>query len=119
MSKKKYLRKNEFRYDTSPKVRRSDGKGHNAYVSAKQGHQAKINIITHAKTFFDEPTVPMHKNPNRSKPDQRQSYFSVPRWESDNFLKNKSEGSWVLHKKDRIQIKKFNKRYDKRNGKKK
>lgn len=114
MSKKKYLRKNEFRYDISPKVRRPDGKGHNVYVSVKQGHRAKINVITHSKSFFDEPTIPMRKNPNRSNPDKRQSYFSAPRWESDEYLKQKSSGIWRLHKADRNRIKKVNKKYEKK-----
>ena len=114
MSKKKYLGKNEFRYDTSPKVRRPDGKGHNVYVSVKQGHRAKINVITHSRSFFDEPTEDLSYNPNPSKPDARKSYFSAPRWENDEYLKQKSSGIWRLHKKDRIKIKKFNKRYEKK-----
>lgn len=114
MSKKKYLRKNEFRYDTSPKVRRPDGKGHNVYVSLKQGHRARINVITHSKSFFNEPTQELRYNPNPSKPDKRISYFSVPRWENDAYLKNKSSGTWHLHKEDRIKIKKLNKRYGKK-----
>lgn len=112
--KAKYLKKNEFRYDTSPNVRRPDGKGHNVYVSGKIGHKAKINVITHSKTFFNEPTTEMIQNPNRSKPDKRKSRFSVPVWENDKYLKRKSEGVWVIHKRDRINIKKFNKKYRKK-----
>ena len=114
MSKKKYLRKNEFRYDTSPNVRRADGKGHMAYVSAKQGHRAKINIITHASSFHNEPTMKMVINPDRTSTYNKPSRFSVPRWENDTYLKEPNRGYWKISKQDRIAIKKFNKKYDKK-----
>jgi len=108
---KKYLRKNEFRYNTNPNVRRHDGEYHTAYVSAKHGHKSKINIITHSKTFYGKPTKEMSVNPNRSKFDKRTSRFSVPVWENDVYLKNKPKGLWKLHKKDKKTIRKANKRY--------
>lgn len=114
MSKKKYLRKSEFRYDTSPTVRRADGKGHVAYVSAKYGHKSKINIITHAKTFYEEPTMLMAVNPDRASTYKRPSRFSVPRWENDKYLKPPQGGYWKLSKQDRIAVKKFNKKYAKK-----
>lgn len=113
MSKKKYLRKNEFKYDRSPSVTRHDGKGHVVYVSAKHGHKAKINVITHSEKFFDEPTKQLGKNPNRESKDSRQSRFSVPRWESDTYLESPKSGFWKFTKKDRKTVKKFNKHYKK------
>ena len=115
MSKKKYLRKNEFRYDTSPKVRRPDGRGHTVYVSAKQGHQAKVNVITHSTTFFGEPTHELSKNPQRDTRNRRPARFSSPRWESDTDLKNPPRGIWRLEKKDRRRILNFNRKYKKKN----
>ena len=49
---KKYLRKNEFRYDTNPRVRNKKNKGHVAYVSVIHGNRSKVNIITHSGSFF-------------------------------------------------------------------
>lgn len=114
MSKKKYLKKNEFRYNKNPAVKNPRGEGHNAYVSARYKDKFKINIITHAKSFFGEPTIPLHKNPERSKPSKKQSRFSVPRWEQERYLKEDSKGYWKLDKKDKIAIKKFNKKYFKK-----
>ena len=111
---KKYLKKNEFKYNTSPNVRRADGRGHMAYVSAKQGHKAKVNIITHSKIFYEEPTIKMHKNPDRESTYKKPSYFSVPRWENEKYLKRPEGGYWKLDKKDRIAIKKANKKYAKK-----
>ena len=113
ISKKKYLRKSEFRYNKNPVVINPKGEGHTVYVSARRGNKWKTNIITHSNTFYGEPTVPMHKNPDRSKPSSRRSYFSVPRWEQEQYIKDKPKGYWKLDKKDRIAIKKFNKKYNK------
>ncbi len=112
---KKYLRKNEFRYDTNPNVRRNDGEFHTAYVSAKHGHKSKINIITHSNNFYGQPTREMYKNPNRSKFDKRKSRFSVPVWENDTYLKDQPKGQWKLHKKDYKAIRTANKKYLKSN----
>ena len=117
MSKNKYLRKNEFRYNTNPAVKNPRGQGHMAYVSVRQGHKAKINIITHARTFYGEPTMKLRENPNRSKPSKRPSRFSVPRWEKNSFLKDPPKGFWKMSKKDRKAIRKANKKYAKRKKK--
>lgn len=109
--RKKYLQKNEFRYDTNPLIRKKNGEGHNAYVSAKQGHRAQINILTHSDTFFGEPTFELDQNPERSKPSKRKSRFSKAVWENDKHLKEPSRGTWVLSKKDKAKIKKVNKKY--------
>ncbi len=115
ISNKKYLKKNEFRISTHPDVISPRGDTHVVYVSAKRGHKAKVNVITHAKTFFGEPTVEMYLNPNRvnsnKSKNKKPSRFSVPRWHSDTTIKEKPEGFWKLHKMDKIAIKKFNKKY--------
>ena len=108
------MRKNEFRYNTNPAVKNPRGKGHTVYVSARHGNKYKTNVITHGETFYGEPTVPMRQNPERSRPSQRQSRFSAPRWEQEQYLKEKPKGTWKLHKQDRIAIKKYNKKYEKR-----
>ena len=111
ISKNKYLKKNEFKYNKNPAVKNPRGQGHNAYVSARYGNRYKINIITHAKEFFGELTTPLHKNPERSRSSKKTSRFSVPRWEHERYLKEKSKGYWKLDKKDKVAIKKFNKKY--------
>lgn len=108
---KKYLSKNEFRYNTNPNVKRDDGEFHVAFVSAQRGHKKKINIITHSKTFYGKPTLPLLNNPNKSKYDKRQSRASVSVWEKDSYLKDKAKGVWFMSKKDKYKIKKFNKKY--------
>ena len=108
---KKYLRKNEFRYNTSPRVKRPDGKGHVSYVSARLGHKYKINVITHSPTFFGKPTKELSSNPEIGSKYKGVSRFSVPVWEKDIYLKNKANGIWRLTKADKIAIKKFNKKY--------
>ena len=117
IAKDKYLRKNEFRYNKNPEVKNPRGEGHVAYVSVRHKKRSKINIITHAKTFYGEPTQPLRKNPNVSKPANRTSNFSVPRWEQNTYLLEQPKGIWRVDKQDRKNIHKFNKRYAKKNGK--
>ena len=109
--KKKYLAKNEFRYNMHPDVVRKDGKGHISYVSAKQGHKAKVNVITHSKVFYGEPTYPLKQNPDRESTYKTQSYYSKPVWQSDSYLSKPNSGYWKLSKADRIAIKKTNKKF--------
>lgn len=111
MAKDKYLRKNEFRYNTNPDVKNPRGEGHIAYVTVRHKKHSKINIITHSGKFYGEPTTTLEENPNRSVPSKRVSRFSVPRWEHNSFLKDKPQGIWKMSKKDRKTIHKFNKKY--------
>ena len=110
---KKYLRKNEFRYSTSPNVLRHDGKGHPVYITAKYGHKTKQNVITHSMVFFNQPTEKLIKNPNRMSKDKRPSYFSVPFWDDDKHLTPLNYGYWKMSKDDRKRIKNFNKKTQK------
>ena len=111
------MRKNEFRYNKNPVVKNPRGEGHIGYITVRHKKRSKVNIITHAKTFFGEPTNPLHKNPEVSKPSKKQSYFSVPRWEQNSHLKDSPKGVWHMSNKDRKSIRKFNKQYAKKNGK--
>ena len=90
------------------------GEGHIAYITVKHGKKSKINLITHGKSFYGEPTEILTINPNRESKDLRPSRFSVPRWESNSYLKNRpKDGYWKMSKSDRKKIKKFNKHYKK------
>ena len=70
-----------------------------------KGIKLRSIIITHSKTFYEEPTIKMHKNPDREGTYKKPSYFSVPRWENEKYLKPPEGGYWELDKKDRIAIK--------------
>ena len=117
MAKDKYLRKNEFRYNKNPGVINPRGEGHTAYVSVRHKKKSKINIVTHAKQFYGEPTYPLANNPNPSKPSKRTSRVSVPRWESNTYLAEFPKGVWRMSKQDRALIRKINKKYDRKNKK--
>ena len=117
MTKKKYLRKNEFRYNTNPDVKNPRGEGHMAYVTVRRKKHSKINIVTHAKNFYGEPTYPLHRNPNVSKPSKRTSYVSVPVWERNSYLKDKPDGVWRMSNQDRKMVHKINKKHAKKHGK--
>lgn len=111
MGKDKYLRKNEFRYNTNPEVANPRGEGHVAYVSVRHKKRSKINIVTHAKSFYGTPTYPLLNNPNHSKSSNRQSYVSIPVWEKNTFLKDKAKGVWRLSNQDRKTVRKINKKF--------
>ena len=115
ISKDKYLRKNEFRYNTNPEVKNPWGEGHVAYVTVRHKNKSKINIITHSKQFYGKPTEELNQNPNPSKPSKRKSRFSVPVWELNSYLKDKPNGVWRMSNSDRKKIHKFNKKYENRN----
>lgn len=117
ISKDKYLRKNEFKYNTNPDVKNRRGEGHIAYVTVRHKRNSKINTITHSKTFYGEPTHPLSKNPNLSDHSARQSRVSVPVWEKNSYLKDAPRGTWKMSRQDRKLIRKINKRYSKKNDK--
>ena len=106
-----YYKKANFKYDTSPNVRRPDGKGHVVYQTVTHKGKSKVNVITHSNTFYNQPTYPMAKNPNRKSSDKRQSRFSVPVWESNKHLKPVRGGYWKLDKRDKKLNKKINKKH--------
>ena len=89
MAKKKYLRKNEFRFYTNPKTLSKNKKPHPVYISAKHKRKYKANVITHSPTFFDRNTEELNENPNRNKDkpnDNRKSRISISFWDlSDRF----------------------------------
>ena len=115
MSKKKYLRKNEFRFFTNKNYLSKKGDPHPAYISARQGHKFRFNVVTHTKTFFNEPTTPLSSNPNKLSKDPRVSRVSVPRWANankENFSEERlSKHQWRFSKKDLSAVKKLNKKY--------
>ena len=112
MSKDKYLSKSDFWYDVSPNVRRADGKGHVVYRTAVHKKKSKVNVITHADSFFGEDTNLLSRNPEIGSKYKKPSRFSVPRWEKTNNLKSPT-GTWRLSPADKKAIKEFNSKYKK------
>ena len=111
MSKKKTLRKNEFRMDISPNHRNSNGESHPAYISAKKGHSYKANAITHSRTIKGVRNIDIDENPNKLSKDKRRTRISPPYWQNENqFSKNKLL-NFRFSKKTRKQIHKINKKY--------
>ncbi len=107
------MRKNEFRYDTSPDVKRKDGRGHVVYLTARKGKKYKTNVITHSKTFYGEPTEKLTQNPNLKSNDKRISRFSVPVWKNESSLIPANKGDWKMSRMDRRKIKRCNQKYEK------
>ena len=104
----KYLRKNEFRYDTNPKYKNKKGRGHTVYVSVKCGDKSKVNAITHTKKFGHKRTKALSQNPEVGSKYKNQSRVSMPFWEENKYIQNKAKGIWRFCKEDRVKIKKMN-----------
>lgn len=85
-------------------------------VTEKSRHK-KSSLKEELSVRYGEAMQLLRKNPERSKPSKRTTYYSVPRWERNSYLKEKANGFWRMDKEDRINIHKFNKRYSKKNNK--
>lgn len=110
---KKYLRKNEFRYYKKPEFSSKSGKPHVAYISARHNKEYKFNVITHSKHFFNSETKELKKNPNRNvgeQNDKRPSRVSVPVWDKTKYFSEEKVKNWRFDKRDKIAIKKWNKK---------
>lgn len=112
MTKKKILKKNHFRYNTHPSVLKSSGKGHVSWSSAKRGHKEKVNIITHADSFFNMPTKKLTSNPEKSGRNIKKSKASIPVWIDEKYL-SKPKGTWKMSRKDNKALRKANKKFEK------
>lgn len=109
---KKYLRKSAFKYNTHPSVLKRNGKGHVSYVTAKRKKQSKVNIITHADTFFGSPTKVLLDKPEKSGHNLKKSRFSIPVWVGDSYLQP-PKGIWKMSHRDDRGIRKANKKFAK------
>lgn len=113
MAKKKYLRKSEFRYYNRKEYLDKNGNPHPAYITVRNGHKYKFNVITHSKNFFGKPTEQLDKNPeiNSKYKGKKESRVSISRWDNDNQFSDKlPKNNWHLTKNDKKKIKKMNKR---------
>ena len=111
---KKFLRKNEFRFDNNPAHFGKDKKPHPAYITAKCGHKFKANSITHSrKTTDGKKTIDIFENPNKtsSSIDKRKTRIGPPFWQKQEQFSKDKLSNFRFSKKSRNTIKKFNKKF--------
>ncbi len=108
---KKYLRKNEFRIDTNPEHRNSNGDFHPAYISARYGHKYRANSITHARTVNGVKNLDINENPNLRSKDKRFTRISPPYWQSDNQFSKNTLPYFRFSNKARKKIRNYNKKF--------
>lgn len=117
-----YLRKDEVRLYNNKKHLSKTGKPHPARVITQYKNAYKFNVITHSQAFFNEPTEVLSENPNKSpnkKKDNRPTRVSVPRWENKKSFSKERLNDWRFAKKDKLTIKKANKKYENKRKKSK
>ena len=113
MSKKKYLRKNEFRLYENPDYLSKSKEPHPAYITARYKRKYKANVITHSKKFFGKDTLPLSENPNKNKDKYnytKESRISVSFWDKDSNFSDEKLSGWRFSKIDKKRIKKWNKK---------
>ena len=109
--RKKYLQKNEFRFDINPAHLNKKGEPHPAYITAKQKHMMKANSITHARTINGAPTIDINENPDKLSKDKRQTRISPPYWQKEEQFSKNTLSNFRFSNETRKQIKKINKKY--------
>ena len=117
-----YLRKDEVRLYKNRKHLTKSGNPHPARVITQHNNAYKFNVITHSPSLFNEPTEVLGENPNKSpkkKKDNRPTRVSVPRWENKNNFSEESLNDWHFTKRDKVTIKKANKKYENKRKKSK
>lgn len=107
---KKYLKKNEFRFDLNPSHHNKNEKPHPTYISARYGHKYKANSITHSRTVNGVNNFDIAENPNKKSKDIRNTRISPPFWQNDNLFGEKLN-HFRFSKKTRKIIKKYNKKF--------
>lgn len=108
---KKYLRKNEFRFDINETHKNKYQQPHPAYITAKYGHKYRANSITHSRTINGIPTVDIIENPNKLSNDKRQTRIGPPYWQNEKQFSNEKLSNFRFSKKTRKLIKKYNKQF--------
>jgi len=112
---KKYLRKNEFRFDNNPAHFDSNKKPHPAYITARCGHKYKANAITHSqKITNDIDTFDVFENPNKSNKkvsDKRKTRITPPYWQSDKLFSDETIDNFRFSNETRKRIRKYNRKF--------
>lgn len=108
---KKYLRKNEFRFDLNPAHQGKNKEIHPAYITARKGHKYKANTITHSRLVDGVQTFPIGENPNKKSKDKRKSRISPPFWQNENQFGKEKLPNFRFSKQSKKKIKKYNKKF--------
>lgn len=108
----KFLSKNEIREDLNPNHKNKHGKNHNAYITVKYGHKYKANTITYAEYVKGEKTLDLEKGLPNNKKHKR---ISPPFWQNEKQFGKKLKGK--IPKKEKSKIKRFNRKYEKKQKK--
>lgn len=108
---KKYLRKNEFRFDLNPAHQGEEKKPHPAYITAKKGHKYKANSITHSRYVNNIETLDVGENPDKLSKDKRKSRISPPFWQGEKSFSVERLSNFRFSNQSRKKIKKYNKKF--------
>ncbi len=113
---KKFLTKNEFRYDLNPAHMGKRKDPHPTFISGRKGHKFYGNGITHSKkTKYGLPTYDFEENPDKNKGqvNKRKSRITAPYFQSDKLFSEEIIPNYRYSNKTRKAIKKFNKKFKK------
>ena len=108
---KKYLRKNEFRFDFNPAHQGKDKNPHPAYITAKKGHKYKANTITHSRYVDNVETLDVGENPDKFSKDKRKTRISPPFWQGEKSFSKEKLPNFRFSTQSKKKIKKYNKKF--------
>lgn len=108
---KKYLRKNEFRFNLNSEHFGKEKQPHPAYITARYGHKYRANSITHSRTVNGVKNLDIYENPNLRSKDKRFTRVSSPYWQSDKQFSEDTIPYFRFSKKARRKISKYNKKF--------
>ena len=108
---KKYLRKNEFRLDLNSNHMGKMKKAHPAYITARQGHYFKANIITHSKNVNGVKYFVIDENPDKLSKDKRKTKISPPYWQTDKQFSNYTLNNFRFSNNTKKSIRKYNRKF--------
>ena len=109
---KKYLRKNEFRYDINPEHFGRSNRAHPTWITAKYKHMYKANSITHARKTTDGlDTKYIGENPDKLSKDKRPTRVSPPFWQNIKQFSDEKLTNFKFSRESQRKISKFNRKF--------
>ncbi|MBQ7352321.1 MAG: hypothetical protein IJW59_05660 [Clostridia bacterium] len=108
---KKYLRKNEFRFDINPEHFGKEKRPHPTYITARYGRKFRANSITHSRTVNGFKNLDIFENPNLKSNDKRHTRISPPFWQSDKLFSKETLPNFRFSKQARRKISKYNRKF--------
>lgn len=108
---KKYLKKNEVRFDLNSNHQSVNKQPHPAYITAKKGHKYMANTITHSRYVNNIETLDVCENPDKISKDKRKSRLSPPFWQGEKSFSKEKIPNFRFGKESKKKIKKYNKKF--------